>query len=130
MRVSKQALTVAGVTSLTIFLESECILLWVAHDDKDTLEKIKQAFAAHRQALDALEKAILEGFENQSLRNGNELLSIRQVSQQLAVGRSWVYQQINSGQLPSVQLGGNLRVKREDLEEYIQNHRRSQQNTQ
>ncbi len=113
------------MTSLTIFLESSCILLWVARDlNQDTLEKIKQAFEAHRQALDALEEAILEGFANHSLKNSNELLSIAQVCQQLAVGRSWVYQRINSGQLPSVQLGGNLRVKREDLEEYIQKHRR------
>jgi hypothetical protein len=29
-----------------------------------------------------------------------------------------------------VVLGGNLRVKRGDLEEYIEKHRRSQQNTQ
>ncbi len=91
----------------------------MAQDNQDTPEKIKQAFEAHHQALDALEKAILEGFENQGLK-GTELLSIQQVCQQLSAGRSWVYQEINSGKLPSVQLGGNLRVKREDLEAYIQ----------
>ena len=99
------------------------------HDD--TLNRIRQAFEAHRRALDELEKAILEGFEHQQLRqNGPQLLTIPQVGQQLEVGRSWVYEQISSGHIPSVRLGGNLRVKREDLEEYIQKNRRSQQNTQ
>ena len=40
------------------------------------------------------------------------------------MGRSWVYNQIKSGEIPRVQLGGSLKVKREDLEEYIEKHRR------
>jgi excisionase family DNA binding protein len=40
------------------------------------------------------------------------------------MGRSWVYQQIRSGEIPSVQLGGSVKVKREDLEEYINSNRR------
>jgi excisionase family DNA binding protein len=38
--------------------------------------------------------------------------------------RSWVYNQIRSGEIPSVKLGGSVKVRREDLEEYIQSHRR------
>src|SRR5919199_3466614 len=97
----------------------------------DTLKRIRQAFEDHRRALDALEEAILEGFEQQQPQaDGQQLLTIPQVCQRLGVGRSWVYQRVNSGQIPSVVLGGNLRVKREDLEGYIEKHRRSQQNTQ
>ncbi len=53
-----------------------------------------------------------------------QLLSVPEVGELLGMGRSWVYQQIRSGEIPSVQLGGSVKVKREDLEEYIQNHRR------
>ena len=95
----------------------------------DTLNRIRQAFEAHRRALDELEKAMLEGFAQHSQEDSQQLLTIPQVGQRLGVGRSWVYQRINSGQIPSVVLGGNLRVRREDLDEYIQKHRRSQQNT-
>ena len=97
----------------------------------DTLSRIRQAFEAHRRALDDLEQAILKGFDlQQPQENGQQLLTIPQVGHQLGVGRSWVYQQINTGQIPSVRLGGNLRVKRADLDEYIEKHRRSQQNAQ
>jgi excisionase family DNA binding protein len=40
------------------------------------------------------------------------------------MGRSWVYQQLKSEEIPSVQLGGSVKVKRGDLDEYIWNHRR------
>jgi excisionase family DNA binding protein len=54
-----------------------------------------------------------------------QLLSVSEIGELLGMGRSWVYQQIKSGEIPSVQLGGSVKVKREDLEEYIDsNHRR------
>jgi excisionase family DNA binding protein len=53
-----------------------------------------------------------------------QLLSVSEVGELLGMGRSWVYQQIKSGEIPSVQLRGSVKVKREDLEEYIQRHRR------
>ena len=92
----------------------------------EMLRRIQQAFQTHRQALDELEEAILEGFMHlqPSEEDGQQLLTIQQVCQQLGVGRSWVYQRINSGQIPSVQMGGNLRVKRQDLQEYIARHTR------
>jgi excisionase family DNA binding protein len=40
------------------------------------------------------------------------------------MGRSWVYQQLKSGEIPSVKLRGSVKVKREDLEEYINSNRR------
>ncbi len=94
--------------------------------DEDTLKRIQRAFQAHRRALDELEDALLEGFEKQS-RDGRELLSVPQVARELNVGRSWVYQQIKAGQIPSVQLGGNVRVAREDLDDYIQRRHYSSQ---
>ena len=54
-----------------------------------------------------------------------QLLSVSEVGELLGMGRSWVYQQIKSGEIPSVQLRGSVKVKREDLEEYINTNRRS-----
>jgi excisionase family DNA binding protein len=60
---------------------------------------------------------------------GLELLSPAEVSKELGMGKSWVYQQIRSGELPSVRLGNNLKVSRQDLQEYLQTQRRPQPNT-
>jgi len=68
----------------------------------------------------ALYKAVSEPVHKRSL----QLLSVPEVGELLGMGRSWVYQQIRSREIPSVQLGGSVKVKREDLEEYIENHRR------
>src|SRR5215208_5929159 len=98
----------------------------MTHDDRDeTLRRIQQAFEVQRRALQALEEAILQGFEQQSLDGSHRLLSVQEVSEQLGMGRSWVYNQIKSGELPSVQLGGTVKIKREDLEGYIQRQHRS-----
>ena len=56
-------------------------------------------------------------------KRGLKLLSVAEVGELLGMGRSWVYQQIKGGELPSVHLGGNVKVKREDLEEYIEARR-------
>jgi excisionase family DNA binding protein len=98
----------------------------MAHDDRDeTLERIQQAFEVQRRALQALEEAIVQGLEMQSRDGSHRLLSVQEVSEQLGMGRSWVYNQIRSGELPSVQLGGTVKIKREDLEQYIQRHHSS-----
>jgi excisionase family DNA binding protein len=91
----------------------------MARDDRDeTLKRLQQAFEVQRRALQALEEAILNGFSSQS-SNGHRLLSVQEASEQLGMGRSWVYQQIKSGELPSVQLGSNIKIKSKDLEEFI-----------
>src|ERR687885_1629611 len=71
-----------------------------------------------------LYEGVSEPTSTQSLR----LLAIPEVSEVLGMGRSWVYQQIRSGQMPSIHLGGSVKVRREDLEEYIHKHRRSNDN--
>jgi excisionase family DNA binding protein len=50
------------------------------------------------------------------------LLSVQEVCEALGMGKSWVYQRIRSGEIPSIKLGGSLKVKREDLEEYLREH--------
>ena len=36
------------------------------------------------------------------------------------MGKSWVYKRIRSGEIPSVRLGNNIKVRREALETYLQ----------
>jgi excisionase family DNA binding protein len=48
------------------------------------------------------------------------LLSVKEVCQELGMSKSWVYQRIHSGEIPSVKLGGSIKVKREDLQVYVE----------
>ena len=95
------------------------------------LQRLKHALDTHRQALEELESALLE-FEEALMgessmrpesRSDLELLSILEVCQELDMGKSWVYRQIKSGELPSVKLGRSIKVKRKDLEDYLESHR-------
>ena len=116
-------------------------------EERDQLEKanglaanwMKQFIASRivsRQSMDdfslhvdkTTQGTLHEGVSEPILTQGLKLLSIQQVGEVLGMGRSWVYQQIRSGQIPSVQLEGSIKVRREDLEEYVQKHRRSDAN--
>ena len=39
------------------------------------------------------------------------------------MGKSWVYKRLKSAEIPSVKLGHNIKVEREDLEQYLENNR-------
>jgi excisionase family DNA binding protein len=39
------------------------------------------------------------------------------------MGKSWVYQRLRSGEIPSLKLGKVIKIRREDLEEYLNNQR-------
>jgi excisionase family DNA binding protein len=73
---------------------------------------------------DPLVGPLYEAVSEPVYKRSLQLLSVPEVGELLGMGRSWVYQQIRSGEIPSVQLGGSVKVKREDLEEYIENQRR------
>src|SRR5919112_272582 len=98
------------------------------------LQQLKQALEDHRRSLETLESALLvfeEAIEGQSPdrarnpRAGEELLSIPEVCQELSMGKSWVYRNIKSGEIPSVKLGRSIKIKRKDLEDYLEGHRYS-----
>jgi excisionase family DNA binding protein len=99
----------------------------------EPLRELKQALEDHHRALETLESALVEfeeAIEGQPLerlptRVVVELLSIPEVCQELSMGKSWVYRQIKSGELPSVKLGRSIKIKRQDLEEYLESHRHS-----
>ncbi len=92
----------------------------------DTLEQLKQAIEHHRQALQALEEALLAQLDSRRREDNGHyqrtLLSIKEVCEELGMGKSWVYQRLRSGQIPSIKLGGAVKIKRTDLDEYIEKH--------
>jgi len=103
------------------------------------LQPLKQALKSHHRSLEELERALIE-FEDalggqerrerpqeqeaqQQRGEGLELLSITDVCQELGMGKSWVYRRIQNGEIPSVKLGRNIKVRREDLEGYLEAQR-------
>ena len=106
---------------------------------KRALESLKRALKSHRRSLVGLEIALIE-FERtlyqpeqrpkhpQANEEGGvgagspNLLSITEVCQELRTGKSWVYRRIHSGEIPSVKLGRNIKVRREDLEGYLEDN--------
>jgi excisionase family DNA binding protein len=107
---------------------------------KRALEPLMQALESHHRSLEELESALIEFEEALSGREerperpqakhdgeggggGLDLLSIPEVCQELGMGKSWVYRHIQSGEIPSVKLGRNIKVRREDLEGYLEDQR-------
>jgi len=111
-------------------------------DLKRAFEPLKLALRAHHRSLEELENT-LRGFEDaltgrderperpqaqpgaETAGGGLDLLSIPEVCQELGMGKSWVYRRIQSGEIPSVKLGRNIKVRREDLEGYLEAQRYS-----
>jgi excisionase family DNA binding protein len=92
--------------------------------ESDTLQQLKQAIEHHRQALQALEEALLAQLDSRNAeQNGHQrgLLSIKEVCEELGMGKSWVYHRLRSGEIPSIKLGGAVKVKRTDLNEFVEN---------
>jgi excisionase family DNA binding protein len=102
-------------------------------DHEHSLKQLKEALQAHHQALEQLESALLE-FERsiswevslrpqeEQQRAGVQLPSIPQLCQELGMGKSWVYRRLRSGEIPSVRLGRTIKVRRDELEQYLQSH--------
>lgn len=96
----------------------------------NSLQQLKQALKGLHVALETLESALVE-FE-EGLNGGGaqhpesgtrfELLTIEDVCQELGMGKSWVYKRLKSAEIPSVKLGHNIKVQREDLERYLENN--------
>jgi excisionase family DNA binding protein len=100
-----------------------------------SLQQLRQALEALHQALEGVESALIE-FEEEVLGEGGEqgthglqsgtafqLLAIPEVCQELGMGKSWVYRRLKSGEIPSIKLGHSIKVKREDLEQYLESQR-------
>src|SRR5215204_1091917 len=95
----------------------------------DPLARLKQALQTHHRALEELESAMLEfeeAIEGRELNRPEsrdfELLSIPQVCQYLGMGKSWVYRRIHDQEIPSVRLGRTIKIRRSDLEQFLDEH--------
>jgi excisionase family DNA binding protein len=38
------------------------------------------------------------------------------------MGKSWIYRRLRSGEIPSIRLGRTIKVRRDELEAYLQSH--------
>jgi excisionase family DNA binding protein len=109
---------------------------------KRVLEPLREALETHHRSLEGLESALIELEETlsepeqrqerpQAKQQGGEaggagaldLLSLTEVCRELGMSKSWVYKRIQSGEIPSVKLGHNIKVRREDLEGYLEGQR-------
>lgn len=100
-------------------------------------QRLKQALENLRQALEETEGVLLEldetFFEEEEEkhvqrtqeRRGQDLFSVMEVCQELGMGKSWVHRRIKIGEIPSIRLGNNIKVRREDLEEYLESRRQN-----
>jgi excisionase family DNA binding protein len=73
---------------------------------------------------DPVQGPLYEGVSEPVYKRSLQLFSVAEVAGLLGMGRSWVYEQIKRGEMPGVHLGGSVKVKREDLEGYIEARRR------
>ena len=98
--------------------------------NSQSLERLKRALQNHHRSLEELESALLEFEEavegivlDRPESRDFELLSIPQVCQQLGMGKSWVYRRIHNQEIPSVRFGRIIKIKRSDLDQYLEEHR-------
>ena len=53
----------------------------------------------------------------------DELLTVDQVQELLKVGRTFAYSLVRNGQLPSYRVGRLLRIRRRDVEHWLESRR-------
>jgi excisionase family DNA binding protein len=102
------------------------------------LLRLREALEAQRRSLQELEDALVEygetlpsedaASQHPASANGQDddelhLLSIDEVCNTLGMGKSWTYRKLKSGEIPSIKLGRSIKVKRQDLKEYLEGMR-------
>lgn len=100
---------------------------------KRSVDSIAATFEVLHHHLEELKSALLDfeeslgGQERQerprAQQGGVDLLSITEVCQELGMGKSWVHRRVKNGEIPSIRLGHNIKVRREELEEYLESRR-------
>jgi excisionase family DNA binding protein len=94
-----------------------------------TLHDLQRANKAMQTALvefedDFLTRSRSRPEEQQPVeQRGLGLLSIAEVCQELGMCKSWVYRRVKSGEIPSIKVGHNIKVKRSDLDQYLKRQR-------
>lgn len=52
-----------------------------------------------------------------------EYLKVREVAEFLQIGRTQAYELVGSGEIPSVRIGGSVRVSRKELDRWLEGRR-------
>ena len=97
---------------------------WVKQQLASSIAGNEQLRSINLEVDDPDQGPLYEGVSEPVYKRALQLLSVAEVGELLGMGRSWIYQQIKSGDLPGVHLGGSVKVKREDLERFIEDRRR------
>ena len=98
---------------------------------KQGMEKLRQGLKEFNhtlleveEALEAEAEAQAQAEEEDSSQDGRKgpaaILSMGEVCRELGMSKSWVYNRVRSGQIRSIKLGGAIKIKRADLDEYIE----------
>jgi excisionase family DNA binding protein len=89
---------------------------------RHSLEEFNHTLLEVEEALEAQAEAEAQAEEDS--RDGGKgpaaILSMAEVCRELGMSKSWVYNRVRSGQIPSIKLGGAIKIKRADLNEYIE----------
>jgi excisionase family DNA binding protein len=97
---------------------------WVKQHLASRIARQEELRSVTLEVDDPVQGLLHEGISEPVYKRALQLLSVAEVGGLLGMGRSWVYQQIKGGELPGVHLGGSVKVRREDLERYIEARRR------
>jgi excisionase family DNA binding protein len=99
---------------------------------KQGLQRVRQSLEEFNHTLLEVEEALESQAEAEAQREeasspdrakgAEAILSMAEVSRELGMSKSWVYRRIQSGEIPSVRLGRNIKVRREDLEGYLEDN--------
>ena len=86
-----------------------------------TLLEVEEALEeAQAQAQAEAEAQAEEASSPDGSKGAAAILSMAEVCRELGMSKSWVYERVRSGQIPSIKLGGAIKIKRADLDEYIE----------
>lgn len=53
--------------------------------------------------------------------NNRLLYKVKEVAEMLGIGRSKAYELVRTGEIPSVRVGASLRVRGQDVQDYVNN---------
>lgn len=53
--------------------------------------------------------------------NNRLLYKVKEVAEMLGIGRSKAYELVRTGEIPSVRVGASLRVRGQDVQDYVDN---------
>jgi excisionase family DNA binding protein len=78
--------------------------------------------STHSQELQGVRELLHKEASHSSDKPSPALLSLKEVCEELGMSKSWVYRRLRSGEIPSVKLGHNYKIRREDLRRYLEDH--------